>query len=540
MRKTSIISPIRVSFVLIALLTFSSFAYGQETVFTLMRSDEKKAAAYYNAKNYRQALKLYESMSTHSKDDEYYLPIARSYYYLHEPKNAVKWYDKFVSLDKNLPVKDIFLFAESLSASAQYEQAIKYYTQYQALSNEDPIVMKKIWQLKNRSYLFEDSIHYTLTRISTNTDAADICPVPYGGGFVFISNRKRRAVIEKVDGSDVPFYKLYSSALVVDTTGSTMNLKFTSPDDFAPELNLKYQLGPVSFYSNEKKMAFIASGEPSPSDKNKRSLQLFFAEHDGKMWSLKNSFPFNNADISITSAVVKEDGTVLYFASDMPGGYGGLDLYSSSIVNGAWSKPVNLGETINTTGDESFPSISGNTLYFASNGHAGLGGLDIFKSLINSGEFGEVENIGYPVNTNYDDFALSLSKDMSKGFLTSNRAKTDDVYELIIDLQSYPFTIAGVLKYKEESWKDSGDLKIFPSAQLLLIDNIKNAVVGSATSDENGMFSLTIPYFSQYRIKVIGSQQDDEAFVSLDLSKTRYGENKSEIVVVKNSFKKAY
>ena len=148
--------------------------------------------------------------------------------------------------------------------------------------------------------------------------------------------------------------------------------------------------------------------------------------------------------------------------------------------------------------------------------------------------------MGYPVNTNFDDFALSLNADRSKGYLTSNRGKSDDIYEVTIDLQTYPFTIAGVLKYKEENWRESESLRVYPLADLELIDNLKGVVVARAVSDAKGEFNLTIPYFSQYRIKVTSSADGDEAIVSLDLGKTRYGENRFDLVVVKNSFKKDY
>lgn len=109
-----------------------------------------------------------------------------------------------------------------------------------------------------------------------------------------------------------------------------------------------------------------------------------------------------------------------------------------------------------------------------------------------------------------------------------------------MDLQTYPFTIAGVLKYKAENWRTSETLTVYPLADLELIDNFKGVVVARAVSDANGQFNLTIPYFSQYRIKVTGSSDHDEAIVSLDLGKTRYGENRFELVVVKDSFKKDY
>jgi hypothetical protein len=322
-----------------------------------------------------------------------------------------------------------------------------------------------------------------------------------------------------------------------DSTGIIVHYGDAVP--FFDKLQAKYQLGPVSFFDHERQMAFIASNGQT-QHKGKRALQLFFATRGDDGWKVTSSFPFNADSYSIAAVSVREDGKVLYLSSDMSGGEGGLDLYQSLYDGKSWSKPKNLGNDINTLGDESFPSINGSTLYFASNGLPGLGGFDVFSVIVNDRSFSEVQNMGYPINTNFDDFALALNTDRSKGYVTSNRNKGDDIYEVTIDLQTYPFTIAGVLKFKEENWRESDALKVYPLADLELIDNLKGNVVARGVSDENGHFNLTIPYFSQYRIKVVGSSDHDEAVVSLDLGKTRYGENMFELVVVKDNFKKDY
>ncbi|HTF16544.1 MAG TPA: hypothetical protein VK658_00655 [Chryseolinea sp.] len=512
-------------------------AFGQETVFSIMKSDNRKASELFASKRYRQAARLYESLADRAPNAQYYLAIARAHFYLHEPAEASKWYQKYVALNEDLPTGDVLLYAESLAAQRNYDLAIKYFTLYEKLSDNDPRIMKKIWQIKNRDYLFEDSVHYTIKRLDCNLASADISAVPYDNGFVFLSNRAQKSVIKNVDGSDNPFFRWYQSSMKTDSTGIIVHYGEAVP--FFDKLQARYQLGPVSFFDNERQMAFVAS-DGQPQHKGKRSLQLFFAKRSDEGWLLSSSYPFNANHYSIAAVSVREDGKVLYLASDMSGGEGGLDLYQSTFDGKSWSKPKNLGNEINTMGDESFPSINGNALYFASDGLPGLGGFDVFSAMVNDRSFGEVQNMGYPINTNFDDFALTLNADRSKGFVTSNRNDSDDVYEVTIDLQTYPFTIAGLLKFKEENWRESDALKVYPLADLELIDNLKGNVVARTVSDERGHFNLTIPYFSQYRIKVVGSSDGDEATVSLDLGKTRYGENMFELVVVKNNFKKDY
>lgn len=512
--------------------------YAQETIFSIMKSDNRKASEMFASRKYRQAARLYQSLADRAPNAEYYLALARAHYYLHEPAESSRWFKKYLNSGENLPETDVLLYAECLAAERDYDEAIKYYTQYAKLTDQDPLIMKKIWQLKNRGYLYEDSIHYTIKRLDTNFPAADIAAVPYENGFVFLSNRPHRSMIKNVDASDNPFFRWYQSSMITDSTGVIVHYGDAMP--FFEKLEARYQLGPVSFFDQERQMAFIASSTGESQKKGKRPLQLFFATRESEGWKLTSSFPYNAGNHSIAAVCVREDGKVLYLSSDMSGGSGGLDLYQSTFDGKSWSKPRNLGSEVNTAGDESFPAITGNTLYFASNGLPGLGGFDVFSVPVVDQQMGEVQNLGYPVNTNFDDFALSLNADKSKGYLTSNRGKNDDIYEVTMDLQTYPFTIAGILKFKEQNWRDHEPLKTYPHANLELIDNLKGNVVARAVSDADGHFDLDIPYFSQYRIKVVGTQDGDEAIVSLDLGKTRYGENKFELVVVKNSFKTDY
>lgn len=508
--------------------------FAQQTVFSMMKGDNRRAADLMSSGKYRDAVEVYESMAGRTADPQYYLEIARVYTKLNEPAASVLWYRKYTDLGKDLPAADLLAYAESLATQGDYNNAIKYFTQYELASGNDPRVMKKIWQIRNRRYLFEDSVHYTIKELDCNSVSADMTAVPYESGFVFLSNRPRRTVIKNLDGSNNPFFRWYQSSLKTDSTGI-----FTHYGDAVPffdKLDAKWQLGPVSFFDNENKLAFIASALQLPPH-GKRTLQVFFAERGVDGWKMSGAFPFNSEKFSISSVSVSNDGKVMYFSSDMPGGAGGADLYQSRF-DGAWSKPLNLGNAVNTAGDESFPFISDNALYFASNGLAGLGGLDVFSVSVAGDQFGEPQNLGYPVNTSSDDFALALNAARTKGFLSSNRKHTDDVFEVTIDLQTYPFTIAGILKYKEENWRTSDELKTYPHAELELIDNLRGTVVGKTTSDALGHFDLTIPHFSQYRIRVTGPDAGDEAMVSLDLGKTRYGENKFELVVVKNDFRK--
>ena len=151
----------------------------------------------------------------------------------------------------------------------------------------------------------------------------------------------------------------------------------------------------------------------------------------------------------------------------------------------------------------------------------------------------EPHNLGYPLNTNFDDFGIVIEGSGNHGYFSSNRKKggyNDDVYEFEMDLQTYPLQINGVMKFKEENWSDSVELKIMPHAKVFLIDNERNLTVYENTCDIEGNFSIVIPYYSKYKLRVVG-QDNDENIVSLEIPKYKKEHGKHEIVVVKDIFK---
>jgi hypothetical protein len=176
------------------------------------------------------------------------------------------------------------------------------------------------------------------------------------------------------------------------------------------------------------------------------------------------------------------------------------------------------------------------TLYFSSTGHAGLGGRDIFKSDLSANGSGEVINLGYPINTHFDDFSFSLDSVGVTGYFASNRKNkgtSDDLYRVDIDMQPYPLAIEGVISFKEIN---STVVAALPRARLTLIDNFKNVPVSESFSDSAGNFVLQIPYFSQYKLKVT-DEHNNENVVSLEVPRHRKKEEKHEIVVVRDAFR---
>jgi Tol biopolymer transport system component len=268
-------------------------------------------------------------------------------------------------------------------------------------------------------------------------------------------------------------------------------------------------------------------------------MGLYFADlKDGK-WVVTGTFVHNRPEYSVTDPSIDEKGTVMYFSSDKSGGFGGRDIYRSERINDAWTKPEKLGEAVNTNMDEVSPYVNDGMLYFSSNGHPGMGGLDIYKIEVAGILTDEPSNLGYPINSSYDDFAITFTDQSdTHGLLSSNRkrgALDDDLYEFDIDMQTYPFVISGIIKQMDHAWSDSSTVKALRNARILLVDNIRNVTVLETKSDDEGRLSLAIPYFSKYSIHVF---DDDgvENMAVFDLPRQRKASTIHEIVVIKDIF----
>jgi hypothetical protein len=176
-------------------------------------------------------------------------------------------------------------------------------------------------------------------------------------------------------------------------------------------------------------------------------------------------------------------------------------------------------------------------LFFSSDGHPGLGGLDIFKVPITPAGFGEPQNLGYPMNSSDDDFGLSFDL-ATHGYFSSNRkngAFDDDIYEFDMDLQTYPFVITGIIKFKEHNWSAQSEIRAWSNVGFKLVDSQTNTSVFDGTTGTEGQFSLTIPYFSRYYIQIL-DEEGKAHKASLELQKYKMETHVHEIVVVKDIY----
>ncbi|MEO7176088.1 MAG: hypothetical protein ABI002_09880, partial [Saprospiraceae bacterium] len=279
--------------------------------------------------------------------------------------------------------------------------------------------------------------------IHLNSKDLDFAPTFYNEKMVFISSRKGTILKDRQIGES--FFDIYQST--IDSAG-----KGTVPNEFSTSLNSLYHEGPMSFTSAGDRVYFtrnnLEAGRKSKG-KEKDRLKIMEAVKGPNDWIQIQESVLCNPTYSVCHPAISADGKIIVFASDMPGGKGGMDLYFAKWENEQWSAPINLGPSINTQGNEWFPVLTAdNTLFFASNGLAGLGGLDLFTANFAGGYWKKVTNLGAPFNSNQDDLGFALNLDGKSGFFSSNRpggTGKDDLYHFEISQIPLPAQITAAL-----------------------------------------------------------------------------------------------
>jgi outer membrane protein OmpA-like peptidoglycan-associated protein/tetratricopeptide (TPR) repeat protein len=385
----------------------------------------------YEQYHYADAIQMYEAIVSANPDNaEATEKLAHCYRKINDSKNAEKWYAKVVETPKSHPINKLY-YAQSLAKNGKYKESQKWYDAYAQAAKTDPRGSKFAMTYNDSVMVnfYKDSARYKIQLAEFNSEQADFSPMFFREGIVFCSNRKDgsiRQVKHTFQWNKTEFLDLYY------TSGGSGAEKLNQ------RLNSRYHEGPVTFYPSQDSIIFTRNnylnGKYKTSKDKTNKLKLYFANTSSENgdWGNIKEFPYNNNEYSVGHPTLSTDGRTLYFVSDMPGGYGGTDIYKSIYNKGKWSKPINLGAEINTKGNEMFPFIDENEdLYFSSDGHAGLGGLDIFVSRNKNGKFTAPQNLGVPLNSSQDDFGYIFDEEKEEGYFTSNReggVGDDDIY----------------------------------------------------------------------------------------------------------------
>ena len=377
----------------------------QNNVFnTLFVSDQKKADQLYQELSYRNALELYQRILRKKPENrEAQYKAAQCYLKLNQPDSFIYYMEPLIRYQSLIKPIDKYNLGEASASLGRADKALSYYQAYALEVPDDSRIEKKIASMENRQQFYQDSSKYDISRLPVNSKNSDFAPAFYQEGIVFISSRRHDILVKNIiTWNNEPLYNIFYYA-----NGSIK--KFS---DFEASL-LK---GPLTFFDQDQKVMFTGSSMKTKEKVGR--LQLFTASKEKSGWSEITTFPYNELEYSFAYPTVSKGGDTLIFSSDMPGGMGGMDLYICYRFNGAWSKPENMGNGINTEGNEVFPFISKNNfIYFSSNGHEGLGGLDVYQLDLEKKQ--KVKNVGAPVNSIRDDFGFII--DGNNGFFSSNR-----------------------------------------------------------------------------------------------------------------------
>jgi len=468
-------------------LGLHNLTYGQN-------SAVRRADSFYEEKVYNKAFLNYQkAWAKDSSDVAVLRKMADVAFRIGENKLALKYYARLIK-SKATVSKDYLNYAKALKRDGDYKAStywLMYYSEIGDLSGEGEQLE---FQLMDIMALFRDSASMDVKPLPVNTPESDLGPFVYGDKLVFCSAGRQDVGARRSYLDDMPYLKLYE----IDILG---NHDFSAPAEFAPQLASRFHDGPAAIASSPNRM-FVTTNQDRHTRKKVNAerfvpLKIKQAELWAGEWVYVADFPYTNKEYSIAHPAVNTDGTVLIFASNMPGGYGKTDLYRSRFENGRWTIPVNLGPGINTAEDELFPYLAADGgLYFSSNGHGGLGGLDIFRGSMNEEEqFGGIRNLGYPINSAGDDFGFTLYRDETSGFFSSNRKGgkgRDDLYSFHkVDL-AQPVRL---LVNDEGSSRPLGD------ANLVVVDMAGDTVAAAVTGD-NGVAMAELVPEKAYSIRV--------------------------------------
>jgi outer membrane protein OmpA-like peptidoglycan-associated protein len=478
--------------------------------------------------------------------------LAFAYKQVGEGAKAERFYRESVSNGGEDNAQLTLNFAKTLATNGKFKEAQQQYERYlvqkeQAELKRPPAPVAESAKPANGR---KEGIRYRLDYLALNSSGEEFSPAFYRDGLVYVAGSKGRSTIETsgrgggaayLDLFYAPNRKNLKTSSRIDADGTVTKASApqskaerqaspgsggrTSANDsqtvpnydeginitdglgysarpasasqrFGETINSRYHEGPATFSRDGSTIIFTrnnySEGRAKKSAEGITKLKLYTARQQNGSWTDVAELPFNNDEYSVGHPSLSWDEQLLFFASDMPGGFGGTDLYVSRYQNGRWGRPVNLGEDINTKGNELFPFVddAGN-LYFSTNGRKGLGELDIFFATMTTLATGlivqSVEHLDAPLNSPQDDFGLITDVDRKGGFFSSNRRDgNDDIYRFVRESSLYTCRDLTIRLY------DSNSNEGLDSANVVIKVKGEGHPDQTKTTDANGYIRLCL------------------------------------------------
>ncbi|MCB9426783.1 MAG: OmpA family protein [Flavobacteriales bacterium] len=461
--------------------------------------DTKKADKYFHRFQFVKAADEYKKLVEKGKGGKYvYKQLGDTYYNMYNTDEAIQWYERVANREQTDP-EVFFRYSQMLKSKGKYEESNAQMAQFARLApndqraidfNKDPNYLPSLLDIRKA---------FELNKLDINSDKSDFGGVLHEKTLYFTSARNTKGRI--YGWLMQPYLDMYQ-ATYEDTT-------FV---DVKPieSLNTKFHDGPGSITKDGKTFYYSADSflskkyEKDTERKNKMGqVNIFVAKKEGSEWGKGEELPFNSGGYSVSNPSISADGKTLYFASNMPGGLGGLDIWKVEVKgNGAYGEPENLGDRVNTEGNESFPFIDEDgVLYFASNGRVGLGGLDVFT--LNFEKDDMAVNLGKPVNSEKDDFSFSYNKEHNVAIVASNREGQDNLY--------LATPVCGVNLIAIVTDKETGD--VLGGADVSIMDK-QNNLIATNVSDEMGKVDFYVECDKGYKLQVVKEGYENGSFSS--------------------------
>jgi len=367
--------------------------------------------------------------------------IAKAYRRMCNFKSAEYWYGQLVLSPEVKSIEKLH-YAQVLQRNGKCPLAERWFEKYRQEKPDDVRgqLLARSCEYK-KELMTKNADIYEVKQLWFNSSGDDFSPTFFADGLIFSSEREEGQFTRRSAGWDErPFLNLYKVRMVASdqNISTTCNFVYTEPLALNSSLNTRFHEGSTVFSSDEEEVFITKSDivEENLTIKSTQFSKLFHARKLRGEWTEPELLPFNGKQYSVAHPALSPDGKYLYFASDMPGGYGGMDIYRVERVENRWGALMNLGPNINTEGNEVFPTCDdAGRLFFASNGQIGLGGLDVYSTEETAiGQWAIPENLGYPINSIADDFGIIFNNEGTCGYFTSNRVGGtggDDVYSFV-------------------------------------------------------------------------------------------------------------
>ncbi|WP_257670520.1 OmpA family protein [Parapedobacter tibetensis] len=490
-------------------------AYAQEQPNLRDRADE-----LYRRYEYANASVLYEKLANRRKPRLQDLErLADSYTKMNDYESAEKWYSSVIEHEDSAP-ENLRHYGQVLKVNGKYEEAKQQLEAYASLAGDRESVARQIAGCDSSMvWIKQPTGHHVQNEAAVNTDLSEFATFPNDGAVYYTGEPGKGLGFNSYGWTGNAFLRIYSAKRSTDNRLSSPQLADAVPNDE------RYHIGPIAT-DNTGSTLFVTrtypgkEGEVTKERRKKyrtQNLELYIYTKTSEtgQWEA-TPFPYNDVQkYSLGHAALSNDGNILYFASDMPGGYGGTDIwFCKKQTDGSWGTPVNAGSAVNSEGEELFPNIGpDNSLYYSSDGLVGMGGLDIFHAEGSGDRWSESKNLRYPINSSGDDFAyIGTLEDEENvyGYLSSNRTGgkgADDIYSFTLDKPKIIIILQGTTSDKQTGARLAG-------TAITLFDG-EREIVARQSSTREGTFEFVLDRNRVY--SVLGTKegyQPDSAAVS--------------------------